>query len=306
MYPVQKILLKRLLGEHEKYMLVADDIRRSEAGDRGEDRLVAKLNELRLSGNFQVFSNVGLVLKDWKVQIDCLIVSDRCCMVIESKNMSGNLYFKEEEFYKEVDGIETPFPNPYFQLTRNIRFMKEFLRNLCPTMKVTGVVIITAKSSRIREKPSHFPIFKLESMMEKIYQMNSNGLSEPVSLVKFEEITSHIEKNLSPYIMPPLCEYYRISPKDLMRGVECPKCGTLGMLRHSTTWKCPSCGKNDRNAHKVAIREFYLLISSQMTVKDFRHFCLVESPYTASRLLNNFESVEGHGNGRKRYFVWKQ
>ncbi|MBD7943053.1 NERD domain-containing protein [Psychrobacillus sp. Sa2BUA9] len=305
MYPVQKILLKRLLGEHEKYMLVADDIRRSESGDRGEDRLVAKLDELRLSGNLQVFSDVGLVLEDWKVQIDCLIVSDRCCMVIESKNMSGNLYFKEEEFYKEVDGIETPFPNPYFQLTRNIRFMKEFLRNVCPTMKVTGAVIITAKSSRIREKPSHYPIFKLESMMEKIYQMHSNGLHEPVSLVKFEEITSHIEKNLSPYIMPPLCEYYRISPRDLVRGVECPKCGTLGMLRHSTTWKCPSCGKNDRNAHIAAVYEYFQLINNEITNRAFRDFCKIESKYSASRMLNSMKNLKGYGKANKRYFKLK-
>ncbi|MEK4522938.1 nuclease-related domain-containing protein [Psychrobacillus sp. FSL W7-1493] len=306
MYPTQKILLKRLSLEHEQFTFVTEDIRRSEAGERGENRLLGKLEELRLDGNYHIFSNVGLLLDEWKIQIDCLIVSDRCCMVIESKNMNGNLYFKDEEFYKEVDGIETAYPNPYFQLTRNIRFLKEFLRNVCPTMKVTGAIIMTAKSSRIREKPSNYPIFKLESMIERIYQMHGNGLSEPIDSAKFEEIVSLIERSLSPYVMPPLCEYYRIAPGDLLRGVECPSCGVLGMQRQYSTWKCRKCGDTDRAAHKAAIREFFLLVKSKMTVKDFQHFCLVDSPYTASRLLNSFANIEGHENGRKRYFVWKE
>lgn len=306
MYPTQHILLRRLPSEHEQFMFVTEDSRRSEAGERGEDRLLGKLAELRLGGNYHVFSNVGLLLDEWKIQIDCLIVSDRCCMVIESKNMNGNLYFKEEEFYKEVDGMETAYPNPYFQLTRNIRFIKEFLRNICPTMKVTGAVIMTAKSSRIREKPSHYPIFKLESMIEKIYQMHNNGLSERISRTTFKKIVSMIERNQSPYVMPPLCEYYRISPADLVRGVECPSCGTFGMKRHYSTWKCGKCGATDRSAHKSAIKDFFLLVKRQMTSKDFREFCLVESPYTSSRLLNSCKEIEGHGNGRQRYFVWKE
>lgn len=38
--------------------------------------------ELRLSGNFRAFSDVCLELDDWKMQIDCLLVTDRYCIVI--------------------------------------------------------------------------------------------------------------------------------------------------------------------------------------------------------------------------------
>ncbi|WP_427138907.1 nuclease-related domain-containing protein [Psychrobacillus psychrodurans] len=45
------------------------------------------------------------------MQIDCVVVTDRCCIVLESKNVSGRLYFNEEldEFYKEENGVEPPF-----------------------------------------------------------------------------------------------------------------------------------------------------------------------------------------------------
>lgn len=147
-------LLNRLRDGSGLGDFIREEIRKQDAGVRGEDRLVARLNELRLHGEFRVFSDVCLVLEDWKVQIDCLVVTDRCCIILESKNISGNLYFNDEldEFYKEENGVESPISNPYFQLMRHIRFMKEFLRKTHPLMKVTGAVIMTAKSHRIMQK----------------------------------------------------------------------------------------------------------------------------------------------------------
>ena len=119
-------LLKRLPDGSGMVDFIREEIRKREAGVRGEDRLAGRLNELRLEGEFRIFSDVCLELDDWKVQIDCLVVTDRCCIVLESKNISGRLYFDEDrdEFYKEENGTETPISNPYFQLMRHIRFMK--------------------------------------------------------------------------------------------------------------------------------------------------------------------------------------
>lgn len=172
-------LLKRLNDGAPSFEFIREEIRKMDAGVRGEDRLVERLRELRLHGKFRVFSDVCLELDDWKVQIDCLLVTDRCCIVLESKNISGRLYFNEEldEFYKDENGTETPISNPYFQLMRNIRFMKELLRKTHPQMKVTGAVIMTAKSCRIMKKPTHYPIYKLESMVERVTQIyNSSGV----------------------------------------------------------------------------------------------------------------------------------
>ena len=62
-----------------------------------------------MPGPFKVYSDIRMHLGEWKVQIDCLVLTDRCCIVIESKNMSGDLYFESdsEEFYKvNRDGEE--------------------------------------------------------------------------------------------------------------------------------------------------------------------------------------------------------
>ena len=299
-------LLNRLRDGSDMVDFIREEIRKQEAGVRGEERLVDRLKELRLPGEFRVFSDVCLELDDWKVQIDCLVVTDRCCIVLESKNISGRLYFNEEldEFYKEENGTETPISNPYFQLMRHIRFMKEFLRNTLPQMKVTGAAIMTAKSCRIMQKPTHYPIYKLESMIERVTQMYNSFAGTSFSGEELEVIEKLLQENRSPFVYLPLCEHYRIPPSEIRLGVECPGCGVLGMQRTGKTWICQSCNTRDRNAHKKAVNEYFSLIDDKITNRDFRKFCMVESIYAASRMLGNMD-LKMHKAGGRTYYTRK-
>lgn len=299
-------LLNRLRDGSVLGDFIREEIRKQEAGVRGEERLVARLKELRLHGEFRVISDVCLVLDDWKVQIDCLIVTDRCCIVLESKNISGHLYFNEEldEFYKEENGVESPISNPYFQLMRHIHFMKEFLLKTHPLMKVTGAVIMTAKSHRIMQKPTHYPIYKLESMIERVTQIYNSSVGPSFSGEELELVEKLLQENRSDYEYPPLCEHYRIPPSEIRLGVECPSCSVLGMRRTGKTWTCVYCNKRDRNAHKKAVDDYFLLINNKITNRDFRKFCMVESIYAASRMLCNMD-LHMHKAGGKTYYTKK-
>ena len=299
-------LLKRLGDESGMKEFIREEIRKQDAGVRGEDRLVFRLKELRLSGQYRVFSDVCLELDDWKVQIDCLVVTDRCCIVLESKNISGRLYFNEEldEFYKEENGQETPFSNPYFQLMRHIRFMKEFLRNTLPQMKVTGAVILTAKSSRIVQKPTHYPIYKLESMIERVTQIYNSCDGTRFSDEEMLAVERLIVENRATFVYAPLCEHYRIPINEILIGVECPNCGVLGMRRTGKTWTCITCNKRNRDAHKKALHDYFHLINNRITNKEFRNFCNIESIYTASRMLANMD-LQMHKAGGRTYYTKK-
>ena len=299
-------LLKKLNDGSPSSDFISEEIRKMDAGVRGEETVFQRLRELRLAGEFRVFPDVFLVLDDWKVQIDCLVVTARCFIVLESKNISGRLYFNEEldEFYKEENGTETPISNPYFQLMRHIRFMKEYLPNTLPQMKVTGAVIMTAKSCRIMQKPTHYPIYKLESMVERVTQIyNSSGVVS-YSVQELEVVEKLLLENRSTFEYPPLCEYYRINTSEIRLGVECPGCGVLGMRRVNTTWRCMACGKNNRYAHKSAVRDYFRIVNRKITNKEFRRFCMIDSKYAASRMLNSMDLI-AYGSGPSRYFVEK-
>ncbi|MFF2752152.1 nuclease-related domain-containing protein [Psychrobacillus sp. NPDC058041] len=300
-------LLKRL-SDVQTVEFIQDEIRKIVAGERGENRLVQKLAELRLAGPVKIFPNVSLAIGEWKVQIDCLIVTDRCFIVLESKNYSGDLYvdLETEEFYKITEeGIEISLPNPYFQLMKHIRFIKDYFGKDVPNLKVTGAVLMTAKSGRIRRKPPHYPFYKLESVNEKVIHMYNHSNSLQLSTEQLQTIEQIIQTEQTPFTYPPLCEHYHISPKVLIPGVECPHCGVLGMKRFTTTWTCLACKKNDRYAHISAVNDYFSLIKMEITNKEFRKFCGLESIYSASRMLNSM-NLESYGSGPARYFAQRK
>jgi hypothetical protein len=300
-------LLKRL-SDVQTAEFIQDEIRKIEAGERGENRLVQKLAELRVAGLVKIFPNVSLSIGDWKVQIDCLVVTDRCFIVLESKNYSGDLYvdLETEEFYKITeDGKEISLPNPYFQLMKHIRFIKEYFGKYVPKLKVTGAVLMTAKTCRIRRKPPHYPIYKLESVNEKVIHMYNHSNSLPLSTDQLKLIEKMIQTEQTPFTYPPLCEHYHIPPKVLIPGVECPHCGVLGMRRLERTWNCPSCKKNARNAHRQTVQEYFWLISKEISNKEFRHFCKIDSVYSASRMLKSLD-LTVHKGGAWRYYSPKR
>lgn len=176
-----------------------------EAGEHGENRHVRKLGEFRLAGLVKIFPNVSLCKGEWKVQIDCLVVKDRCFIVLESKNYSDELFvdLETEEFYKiGRDGKEISLPNPYFQFMRHIRFIKDYFGTDFPNMQVTEAVILTAKSCRIRQKCSHYPFYKLESMNEKVIQMYNHSNSLPLSTEQLQTIEQVIQTEQTPFTYP--------------------------------------------------------------------------------------------------------
>ena len=300
-------LLKRLPTHHFKVDDIRKELHNIESGTRGEDRLLRKLSELYLSKEFHILSDVRLQLNNWRVQIDCLVLTDRGCIILESKNISDNLYFEDntEEFYKvDKEGREISYPNPYYQLMKHIRFLKELLKSKYPEMKITGAVVLTAKNCRIRSKPAHYPIYKLESIIERIVHLYNQPSSLQLTNHQFKSLVHMIKTKQTSFNFPPLCEYYRIPPTDLIRGVECESCGKLGMKRIGKTWTCPFCQQNSRTAHRQAVSEYFWLVNKEMRNKDFRQFCQVDSVYVASRILSKME-LQIHRAGSRTFYTQK-
>ncbi|WP_186321291.1 nuclease-related domain-containing protein [Bacillus sp. FJAT-22090] len=300
-------LLKRVSNDQIGEFIM-EEIRKKDAGIRGENRLMQKLGELKMAVPMKLFSNVSLALGEWKVQIDCLVVTNCCLIVLESKNYSDNLYVDEEteDFYKITRaGEEISLPNPYFQLMNHIRFVRTFFGKDFPDVQVAGAVIMTAKSSRIRKKPPHYPFYQLEGMNDKVIQFYNHFKAYKLSSSALQLIEQKLRADQTPFTYPPLCEHYHISPNEIITGVECPACGVLGMKRIATTWKCMVCMKSDRYAHVSTVNDYFSLIKKEITNKEFRRFCGVESKYAASRMLNSMD-LEAHGSGPSRYFTQKK
>ncbi|MGK7377963.1 nuclease-related domain-containing protein [Planococcus sp. 1R117A] len=299
-------LLNRLPETHSYRKFLEVKLYRSKAGNLGEARIKKKFKEFYSEEEHHVMWDVSLSIGDWKVQIDGLLLTANCAVIIESKNISGKIFFDEdtEEFYRFDEKDEkTVMEDPVIQLNKHIRFLETWFKKNKIKLSVDGVVVFTPKQCEFMSKPKDKHICKTYQMVEYLHSILQEYPQGNTSL-KITKIRKVIESNTAPYQRIPLCEYYRIDIADLKSGVYCPICEAYSMKRQNRSWQCNLCKRNDPLAREFAVQEYFSLISRSLTNQHFRRFCDMESQPVATRLLGTL-NLEKTGELKGREYKLK-
>lgn len=302
-----RLLMERLPAGHAQHEYLKKEFHRYEAGWQGEKRLHAKMVEFHWPEPHEILWDIGLRLSDWKVQIDGLLVTTRCLIIISSKNISGKIHFDAvtTEFYRfNNEGEKKVMDDPMVQLAKHIRFLELWLeKRKIKHPPIVGVVVFTPRHCEFIAKPADKHICKTYQVVEKLYEiLEKHDVS--ADSPKPGKIRKMIEANIYPYERPPLCEYYRIDPRELKAGVKCVACRKIEMERLYKVWRCKSCGHRDPNALKSALEEYLELIGHEVDGKEFRSFSGEESRHTVFRVLSE-SGLEKVGSTRKRTYLKK-
>lgn len=295
-------LLNRLPEDHSYRKFFEVELFRSKSGKRGEARMKRKFNEFYLPEEHHIIWNVSLAIGGWRVQMDGLLLTDRCALIIESKNISGKIHFDDAtgEFFRfNEDDEKTTMEDPVIQLNKHMRFLEAWFKIRNINMPIDGLVVFTPKQCEFVSKPKDKYICKTYQMVEYLHNILQNYPQRMTSR-KISSIKTEIGNNQVPYQRIPLCEQYRLDWRELKRGVLCNKCIRYSMERKNHSWKCTKCGEKDSHAHAYAISEYFSLIDSSISNRQFRAFCLIESQSVATRLITAL-NLEGSGElkGRK-------
>lgn len=300
-------LLVRLPAAYGHREHIEKHLHRAAAGVRGEERLQRKFKEFYLEEKFEVLWDISFKLGEWAVQLDGVLLTENCAVVIKSKNISGEIHYEEktEEFFRNnADGEKTILENPVIQLKKNIRFLKRWLKWNYIELSITGLIVFTAKNCEFRSKPPGAVICKTYQMNEYLYQILQSYSTE----VSSHQVTS--TKNLlaagqTPYKHTPLCELHRIEPNQLKKGIFCPSCKTNIMKRDKGGWNCEYCGRQNRVAHQLALQEYFALINDSLTNKQFCDFGKINSPALVRHMLSHFD-LGISGNYKSRFYYLKK
>ncbi len=265
---------------------------RAAAGKRGEKRLEQKLIEFNWDDNHRFVRNICLSLGDWKVQMDGLLLTDRGAIIIESKNISGQLYFDNQtgEFSRtDLAGVRTVMEDPTSQLNKTIRFLTKFVKLHKINLPIKGIVVFTSKQCEFMTKPKTHYVCKNYQLIDYLFTLLQNfpETNTRHNLTKIEKL---LHKHQTPYKRIPLCQLYFIEPTDLRTGIFCSSCKSHRMKRkYQSGWICELCQSVDPFALESIIQEYFSLVHTQLSNRQLRQFCNLESPYVASRLLATFD-----------------
>lgn len=285
-------LLYRLPEHHPLRQFLQVELYRCAAGERGEARLVRKLVEFSPEENYRFLQNVCLSLGEWKIQIDGLLLTERGAIIVESKNISGQLYFDHQtgEFARtDTEGIRTVMEDPTTQLNKNIRFLTKFFKMNKIQMPIKGIVVFTSKQCEFITKPQNTAVCKTYQLIDYLFHILNSfpDMNTQPNLSKIEKL---LQKHQTPYKRLPLCQLYAIAFAELKPGIFCATCKNHRMIRkHRCGWMCELCQTVDLHAFETTVQEYFSLVHTQLSNKQLRQFCNIESPFVASRLLSTFD-----------------
>ncbi len=293
----------RLPANHTKQSTLSAKQASIEAGIGGEERVAEVLKSYTFTLKHHIFHDLSLA-SDSTFQIDHLIQTPNFGVLLETKNISGSLEFKDHPpqlIQTKDNGQINSYESPVTQLERNTELLSLWLAARNIQLPLFGAVVLAYPKQIVAVPPADTTIL-FPNMIPPFIK----GLPQGDRKLKpntFQWLAAELVNRHRPYIPKPICESYQIPFGDFQPGVRCTTCGKLGMIKHKRTWHCKICDRNDSMAHVKDLQEWFLIFKRSITNRECREWLQVEDKYTANRILQsmNFRS-EGTFRDRK-YFI---
>lgn len=296
-----KALRLRLSAKRSREIDVKEKIRIAKAGINGERVLEDIFSKYKL--NFEHTIYHGLSLKSTgKFQIDNLFLSRQGAFILEVKNIRGRISFSEEtnQLIRTLDdGQVDAYECPSVQLERNRYLLEDWFHERNLSIPIRTAVVFPNPRQHIENTRSHLNILFPNEVPSMLRGHESNP--PVINSTTLAQLTKELLKGHSDYNPYPMCNKFRIDPAEIKSGVQCDKCGTLGMQRIFRGWGCNDCRHVSKTAHIQAITDWFMLISDTMTNRECREFLHIPNNYTASRLLSDLP-LKPSGANRGRYY----
>ena len=271
--------LRRRLNQQENFPLLEEKIQRAESGIYGEMLVERELADMNLQHfdwitNFQYLSS-----QNTSYQMDFILILPHCLLILEVKNITGAVrYIPHSHEFQRVKstGEIDSFRNPFDQAFRHQQLLEWLLKKSNMTLPVFYAVIMTNPNCTIDISLKDYPILHLSYLRRYLNQLSSTTAEKTNS----QRIKKLLLKH-SQMLPPPKL----VQASELIRGIICIKCNGQMTYSHGIS-NCPNCGHKTRLGIHETIRDSYLLIGDQITNEKLRWFSLIDSKFTASKILS--------------------
>ncbi|MEH7391820.1 nuclease-related domain-containing protein [Bacillus sp. JJ1474] len=300
-------LLNRLPPNFEKRPLIEKDLAKRKAGFRGEVATDYYINILT-DKEFTIVKNLRLSNGHEYFQIDTFILSPTFALILETKNISGTLFFdsKFKQLIRYLNDNEDGFLDPITQAERQKRELRYWLHQRNISIPIEYLVVISNPTTVIKTDPKNHVAFKVvlhaHELLDRIEKMQKSFTGEKLTKREIIRITKLLVNSHTPEKVNVL-EKYKISVSTLITGVQCPNCKASPMNRIYGTWFCSICKLKDKAAHQQALLDYCLLIDSSITNQQFREFLQISSADIAKKLLFSMNLPHSGSNKGRIYHL---
>ncbi|WP_064092079.1 nuclease-related domain-containing protein [Rossellomorea aquimaris] len=297
-------LLRRLPEPHPKIPIIKQDLAKHLSGYNGEKSIDYYLSFLS-NEDYHIFHDIRLFDGERFFQIDTLILTSHYALILEIKNMVGTLNFDGvfNQLVQTKNGQEKAFPDPIIQINRQANQFREWLQlNKLSELPIHGLVVMSNPQTVLRtnDKSLNQIIIRSTSLTQKISELDQLYCNPVLCEKEIKIISRKIIKRTTP-LNSSILEVYKLSEKDLVKGIYCENCNHLPLTRIYGYWKCSNCTNKTKDSHLKALNDYSLLLGNMITSSQLRNFLLISSPSLATRLM---KSVHANKSGVNKGTVY--
>ncbi|RDU37591.1 hypothetical protein DRW41_07050 [Neobacillus piezotolerans] len=295
-------LLRNISPQCPDYSVIENDYYRRKAGYWGETQIDHYLRLLPKDG-YYILNDLRIPFAGRYFQIDCLILTARYCLVIESKNIKGILFFDHvfDQLIRTNGDLQEAFEDPITQAKNILLQLKAILKELVPNLPFDFIVSIASSKTVLKSDSQPMKqVCHAYSLVQKILEMDKFYSREALNNFEIEEVCKLLLKLHSPD-QPNIMKIYGLTDRDILKGIYCPKCAEK-MALHNTKWICRKCDYHSKDAHVQKIKDYFLIYRPFITNKQLRFFLDIPSRRSAYRMLTSCQlRLTGNGKGRIYY-----
>ncbi|MYL69963.1 hypothetical protein GLW00_03830 [Halobacillus litoralis] len=277
---------RRLPETHAQVPKVKEHLKTRLSGHKGELALNFPLTYI--PEHYHIFHHLRLYDGTHYFQIDCLILTSQWILIVEAKNIGGELFYNQRFNFLSRTWDEGPqtFSDPVLQVRRHRRQLQQWLHlKSFPDIPIYCLVANSHPGTSINtDDPSLDIVIRTEALPEKVEVIQNNHTGERLSASLTDRISKEILESDSPRNYDYMKDF-SIKNLEIRNGVFCTNCNRLGMVWNYGKWICSWCGQKDKEAHHPALRDYCLLYGPKITNKSIRDFLFIESPTVAQRIL---------------------
>lgn len=272
---------------------------KNKVGFLGEKKFHERLKRELNSDVIQLY-DVKLRAGESECQIDCLLIFQYECVILELKNYGGNFVMRNNDWFlisgKQID-------NPVNQLQRQRVRLEKFFEENKINLKINQKLVFINPKFVLYEAKRDFNVImpgQIDWLIEELNRIPCRVYEHQQKIVDTIQ-TKSLKK--SRYETDLDYEYDR-----LFKGITCVTCESFVEFDFDVSRKkvqCPKCGESELVDTAVLrnIKDYIILFpEEQLTVGrmlDWMGFIL--SKQQIRRILNKYGAKQG--SGRKTYYV---
>ncbi|MCM3636466.1 NERD domain-containing protein [Sporosarcina luteola] len=290
-------LINRLPTNHEQYSKIEEDLRKRKAGFGGELNFDKHINEFRPNYPFGLIHDICLLYNGIYFQMDSVLIQPDKIIIFEIKNLGGKLTVKASptQFIQEIKGERKIIQSPIIELERKMIFMDRWLKERGLDCPIKGMIGLAYTNELFIEEEINTDILFTHEIPIRLYNMAATD--EILSRNNIRNIARDIVDSHQEYNPFPLTKTLNIAKEDIIPGVICPECKLNGMKWFQKKWRCHGCTYQAADCHLPLIDDWFYIMDSGITNRQFRSFSGIQNQDVAKRILKKTGLVM---KGRRR------